>query len=219
MKKYINLPRTEEVRQLESEQEVVEMQQTKEEKSASSSVESWEKWGFSKKRKEVDVYSEETKQKGEPSNSKKQEIEYIISGKSDIIISFDEQWMSYIVNKEKNYEFRKWKTDSETRRMWIYINKPTAQLKYIIEIDQPVVYPNQISEDGLGNKEFNQAADDYKGYNFAYRIKHLYELNSPIDSKTMKSKYNIHPPQKFTYVSKYPGLVKDIIIKEQKKLY
>ena len=56
-------------------------------------------------------------------------------------------------------------------------------------------------------------------WKFAYQIKHLYKLNEPISIKELKAKYRIHPPQKLTYVSKYPQLVKNIAISEQSILW
>ncbi|CAG8803599.1 12134_t:CDS:1 [Racocetra persica] len=151
----------------------------------------------------------------ESTNQKKQKVEHVISGKSDIIVSLNHQWVLPIIEREKTYEFRKWKVDTETKRMWIYVNRPVSKLMYIFEIDHPVKYPNQIPEDNVHNKLFNQG----KKAAFAYRIKHLYKLDSPVDAKTLRRDYCIHPPQKFTYVSRYPQLAKDIIISEQTKLY
>ncbi|CAG8841063.1 29242_t:CDS:2, partial [Racocetra persica] len=81
------------------------------------------------------------------------------------------------------------------------------------EIDRAVEYPNQIPENGIGNKEFNQG----QGINqskFAYKIKHLYKLNNPIGIKELKSRYDISPPQKYIYVSKYAVLL--LVIFEKK---
>ncbi|CAG8483197.1 23586_t:CDS:2 [Gigaspora margarita] len=72
----------------------------------------------------------------------------------------------------------------------------------LTEIEPAIEYPSQIPEDGIGNKEFNQG----QGINqskFAYKIKHLYKLNNPIGIKELKSNYNISPPRKYIYVSKY----------------
>ncbi|RGB24134.1 hypothetical protein C1646_601463, partial [Rhizophagus diaphanus] len=118
---------------------------------------------------------------------------------SDILISLDEQFAQPIEKREKTYEFRKYKLSEETKRLWIYVRQPVAQLIYIAEIDKAVEYPNKISEEGLGNKDFNQGLKVSK---FAYKINHLYKLVNPIDSKQLKSKYNISPPQKYTFVSR-----------------
>ncbi|CAG8735955.1 10060_t:CDS:1 [Cetraspora pellucida] len=151
----------------------------------------------------------------EKANQKKQKLEYVVSGKSDIIVSLNDKWVLPIIEREKTHEFRKWKADIETKRMWIYVNRPVSKLMYIFEIDHPVEYPNQIPEDNIHNRLFNQG----KKSSFAYRIKHLYKLDSPIDAKMLKRDYCIHPPQKFTYVSRYPQLANDIIIGEQTKLF
>jgi hypothetical protein len=100
--------------------------------------------------------------------------------------------------------------------MWLYINQPASQLLYIAEIEPSVEYPSQIPENGTGNREFNQGLKQSK---FAYQIKHLYKLKNPIGAKELKSNYNISPPQKYTYVSKYADLAKNVIIEEQIKLY
>ncbi|CAG8521995.1 16986_t:CDS:2, partial [Racocetra persica] len=74
--------------------------------------------------------------------------------------------------------------------MWIYVNKPVQSLMYILEVDLPIEYPNQIPNENL---------------------------SEPVGVKKLKEKYRIHPPQKFTYVSKYPQLIKDVIVESQEK--
>jgi len=134
----------------------------------------------------------------------------LVKGKSDIIVSFDEEYLAPVISQKKTYEFRSWKTDPEVKRMWVYANKPLQSLMYILEVDTPVEYPNQIPNDNSYNEMFNQGKNPK--WKFAYRIKHLYKLNEPIGMRELKTKYGIHPPQKLTYVSKYPQLVKNIVI-------
>ncbi|CAI2192282.1 7835_t:CDS:2, partial [Funneliformis geosporum] len=76
-----------------------------------------------------------------------------------------------------------------------FMVEPIQILRYILEVDPPVEHPNQIPNDNVYNETFNQA----------------------IGMKELKTKYGIHPPQKLTYVSKYPQLVKDIIAETFKK--
>ena len=38
--------------------------------------------------------------------AKRQEIYYVINVKSDIIVSFDEEYLAPVINREKTYEFR-----------------------------------------------------------------------------------------------------------------
>lgn len=218
MKNFIpqpQVPKTEEARNLEQEQKLVE-KQTKRTVSSSSTTNKWENWGFVKKGQNTNSFGRENHQEAEKSNTKNQEVEHLISDKSDIIISLDEKWALPLERKEKTYEFRKYQLHPETKRMWFYVNQPASQLLYIAEIEPAVEYPNKIPENGIGNQEFNQGLKSSK---FAYKIKHLYKLNSPIGTKELKSKYNISPPQKYTYNSKYTGLVNDIVIEKQTKLY
>ena len=103
------------------------------------------------------------------------EISYVINGKSDIIVSFDEEYLAPVISQKKTYEFRSWRTDPEVKRMWIYVNRPIQSLMYIFELDPPVEYPNQIPNDNTYNEMFNQGKN--VKWKFAYRIKHLYKLN------------------------------------------
>ena len=146
-----------------------------------------------------------------------QEISYVVNGKSDIIVSFDEEYLTPVISQKKTYEFRSWKTDSEVKRMWIYVNRPIQSLMYIFELDLPVEYPNQIPNSNVYNETFNQGKN--AKWKFAYRIKHLYKLSEPIGMRELKTKYGIHPPQKLAYVSKYPQLVKNVVISEQIKIF
>ena len=142
------------------------------------------------------------------------EIPHVVKGKSDIIVSFDEEYLDPVISQKKTYEFRSWKADPEVKRIWLYVNRPIQSLMYILEVNSPVEYPNQIPNDNVYNETFNQGKNPK--WKFAYRIKHLYKLSEPIGIKELKEKYGIHPPQKLTYVSKYPQLVKDMVINKQK---
>lgn len=120
----------------------------------------------------------------------------------EIYISIKPEYTKLIESKEKNYEFRRYLI-KDLRKMYIYESE-TSCLKYIMEVDEPVLYPNEIDENGIGNKEFNQG----NVYCCAYPIKHLYKLSKPISLTELKSKYGFSAPQKFTYANKYPELLK-----------
>ena len=147
--------------------------------------------------------------------AKRQEISCVVKGKSDIIVSFDEEYLDPVISQKKTYEFRSWRADPEVKRMWIYVNRPVQSLMYILEVDSPIEYPNQIPNDNVYNELFNQGKK--VKWKFAYRIRHLYKLNEPISINVLKER--IHPPQKFTYVSKYPQLVKSVIVENQEKIF
>ena len=141
----------------------------------------------------------------------------MVNGKSDIIVSFDEEYLAPVISQKKTYEFRSWRADPAVKRMWIYVNKPIQSLMYIFEIDSPIEYPNQIPNDNAYNELFNQGKK--VKWKFAYPIKHIYKLNEPIGMRELKTKYGIHPPQKLTYVSRYPQLVKNVIVENQEKIF
>ena len=141
---------------------------------------------------------------------KKQKISCMVNGKSDIIVSFDEEYLDPVISQKKTYEFRSWKADPEVKRMWLYVNRPIQSLMYILELDSPVEYPKQIPNDNFYNKTFNQGKNPK--WKFAYRIKYLYKLKEPIGIRELRTKYGIHPPRKLTYVSKYLQLVENVIM-------
>ena len=88
--------------------------------------------------------------------TKKQEISNVFKGKIDIIVSFDEEYLNPVISRKKTYEFRSWRANPEVKRMWLYVNRPIQSLMYILELDSPVEYPNQIPNDNVYNETFNQ---------------------------------------------------------------
>ena len=80
----------------------------------------------------------------------------MVEGKSDIIVSFDEEYLAPVISQKKTYEFRSWRADPEVKRMWIYVNRPIQSLMYILELDSPVEYPKKIPNDNIYNELFNQ---------------------------------------------------------------
>src|SRR6266545_2020800 len=115
------------------------------------------------------------------------------TGPTDAILPMiADPWMKQIVSGEKIYEFRRSRIRPSVKRIWFYLNAPYSCIKYICEID-PARTRNPgdepLEEGPLGNKEFNKRHRDWDGYDFAYRIKSVYELHSPIFLKNMKEKY------------------------------
>lgn len=90
------------------------------------------------------------------------------------------------------------------------------KMLYIIEVGEPKI-PGEVSENGVGNKEFNKREMVYElGGNqkcdFAYEIKHFYELSPSLTSVLMKNEYDIDPrsTRKYTFVERYPKLIEAI---------
>jgi len=120
-----------------------------------------------------------------------------------------DDYMQQIVRGEKNYEFRKYriaptvsivlpglKLDTwslhEVRRVWFYLYAPFSCISYVCEIDAAVTRNEgdpKLPEDGIGNKEYSTFHNDWKGYDFAYRVRSVYKIIEPITLDKMKSRY------------------------------
>lgn len=128
--------------------------------------------------------------------------------------------MQQIVRGEKNYEFRRYLIASSVQRVWFYLNAPLSHIGYICGID-PARTRNAgdspLTEDGLGNKEFNERHRDWDGYDFAYRIISVYKLRSPIGLQEFKSHYGAKgAPRGLVYVPE--SILKDVIWSDQHRL-
>lgn len=131
----------------------------------------------------------------------------------EVYISIKPEYTKLIEEKEKNYEFRKYFI-KDLKTMIVYESE-TSCLKYIMEVDSPIQYPNKIEENGIGNDLFNQG----NKYRYAYPIKHLYKLNKPITLTELKSKYGFTAPQKYTFSNKYPKLEKRLKNEEKIQIF
>jgi predicted transcriptional regulator len=114
-----------------------------------------------------------------------------------------DDYMQQIVNQTKNYEFRRYRIDPSVLRVWFYLNAPHSHIAYICEID-PARTRNPgdepLIEDGLGNKEFNERHKDWAGYDYAYRIRSVWKLNTPIGLDRMKTMFGMKgPPRGLVY--------------------
>ena len=104
------------------------------------------------------------------------------------------EYMQQIVQREKNYEFRRYLIPNSVERIWFYINAPLSHIAYVCEID-PARTRNPgdrpLVEDGLGNKEFNERHKDWDRYDFAYRIRSVRRFVKPINLASLKAIYGV----------------------------
>ncbi|EQB54676.1 hypothetical protein CGLO_05453 [Colletotrichum gloeosporioides Cg-14] len=100
---------------------------------------------------------------------------------TDMILAMRDPYMQQIINRTKTYEFRKYNMEG-IKRIWFYRTAPYSAITHVCEVspaatrnpgDQP------IPENGLSNKEFNDRHSDWNGYDFAYRINSVYQINTP----------------------------------------
>ena len=134
----------------------------------------------------------------------------------EIFLSIKPKFAKLISTREKTYEFRKYKPKEPVTKIWFYIINPVAVLKYIAEVREPIEYPTQIPENGIGNADFNNGLKVSK---FAYSILHLDELTEGIPLNVLKSQFNFNPPQGFVYTDAFPDLVEFVKNRELRRLY
>lgn len=116
---------------------------------------------------------------------------------TDIVVSIYPKFTNLIKTGEKNYEFRKYVPKRGVNRLWIYSSSPACSLEYVAEIDKIVEFPEKIAEKGIGNDDFNNGLKKSK---FAYHIKHLYRLASPLSLERLRSEFGFSAPQSYFYL-------------------
>ncbi|MFD3449893.1 hypothetical protein ACFDTO_35540 [Microbacteriaceae bacterium 4G12] len=121
-----------------------------------------------------------------------------------IFISIRPKYCNLIKKRIKINEFRSYKPKQDIQTFWIYESAPTSALKYIAEVADPVEYPEKLEIKGDGDDRFNSGKTKYK---FAFKIVHLYELETPLTLHNLKSEFNFSPPQSFAYINTYPKLI------------
>jgi predicted transcriptional regulator len=120
-----------------------------------------------------------------------------------IILSLKPEFAELIEKKEKTFEFRKYKPQKPVNKLYIYVTSPVCELKYVIDTENPIEYPNKVTEKGIGNADFNNGLKVSK---FAYPIKHLYKIDKPISLNDLREKFDLQPPQGYVYAATYNKL-------------
>ena len=123
-----------------------------------------------------------------------------------IYVSINPKATKKIEDKIKNYEFRNYIPKQKFNRLYVYVTSPICELKYIMEINNIIVFPEKIIEHGDGNEEFNNGLKT----KYAYQINKVYKLSHCISLKELKEKYQFIPPQSFAYKDRYLSLTNDI---------
>ncbi|EWZ29743.1 uncharacterized protein FOBCDRAFT_280659 [Fusarium oxysporum Fo47] len=100
--------------------------------------------------------------------------------RTDMILAMNDPYMQQIIDGTKTYEFRKYNM-AGIQRIWFYRTAPHSAITHICPVNEAVTRnpdDQPLPEDGLGNKEYNQKDPDYDGYDYAYRINAVYEVNA-----------------------------------------
>lgn len=135
--------------------------------------------------------------------------------KKAIYISIKPEFTKRIETGEKNYEFRKYIPKQEIDTLFVYESSPTCQLKYIIELGDIIEYPNKIKKEGYGNEDFNNGLKKSK---YAYEIKKVFALKTPITLDKLRKEYSFVPPQGYAYATKYQKLTDELLSAEVERL-
>ncbi|KAI0746077.1 hypothetical protein C8Q76DRAFT_49600 [Earliella scabrosa] len=140
---------------------------------------------------------------------------------TDAILPMTDDYMQQIVRREKTYEFRRYRISDSVKRVWFYLNAPRSAIVYICDIDSARTRnPGDpaLPEDGAGNREFNTRHRDWDKYDFAYRVRSVRQLSTPIDLKVMKERYGIKgAPRGLVYVP--PSMLEDVHLEAQELLW
>jgi len=126
---------------------------------------------------------------------------------NEVLFSLKPKFASLIENKVKNHEFRKYIPKNPIKKIFFYVTAPVYKLIYIAYIDQILMYPDKISNEGYGNKKFYNGLKKSK---YAYTLIHLYKLKNPLTFEQLRNKYNFTALQSFAYKNKYLKLYRDI---------
>lgn len=129
-----------------------------------------------------------------------------------IYLSIKPQYTKLIESGEKDHEFRKYIPKQDINTLYVYESSPTSVLKYIINLNKIVEYPDKINLTGYGNKAFNAGLKS----KFAYEIESVFMLEYPIPLIELKEKYDFVPPQGYAYDYTYPKLTQYIKNTEKK---
>ncbi len=135
--------------------------------------------------------------------------------KKAIFMSIKEIHVNKILKRIKNYEFRTQKPKNNFEYIIVYVPVPIKQIKYILKVKQPIVTPNKIQENGIGNREFNKEIKK----KYAYFIENVYEINKPLNLENLKKDFNFTAPQSFAYGEKYEELLNYIENIGAKKIF
>ncbi|RSM02813.1 hypothetical protein CDV31_010772 [Fusarium ambrosium] len=100
--------------------------------------------------------------------------------RSDMILAMNDPYMQQIIDGTKTYEFRKYNM-AGIKRIWFYRTAPHSAITHICPVDEAATRnpsDEALPENGLGNREYNERHADYEGYDYAYRIKEVYEISA-----------------------------------------
>jgi hypothetical protein len=113
-------------------------------------------------------------------------------------------FMGQMIAGTKNYEFRKYRMSHMISHVYFYLLAPTSAIRYVASVGtvHSRLEDGPIPETGIGNKEFNEGNPEWRGYDFAYKITGLWELDQQITMQELRETYGLKgPPRSLVYAS------------------
>lgn len=102
---------------------------------------------------------------------------------TDVIMAIRPEFMSLIVRRQKNYDYRKYKLKTTITRIWFYEIEPINAITYLVITSHPRE-PDQVQDSsGIGNDDFDKGM---KKSRFGYPIHELYQLAHPIHQANIR---------------------------------
>lgn len=116
-----------------------------------------------------------------------------------IILSVKPVYNKLILSGEKKIEYRNFRPLKETSYFWVYETVPYKELKYIMKIKNPIIFPDKITKLSYGVERFNSGEMKNK---YAYEIEEIYMIEEPIKLEFLKGNFGFVAPQAYTYLFK-----------------
>ena len=135
--------------------------------------------------------------------------------KKVILLSLKEQFFEQILNKTKEYEFRK-QFPNESLTAVVYLSFPVMKIVGIIEFDKPIIFDISLMKEHPLISPYNSASliKYYSGRETGYAIPVLdvYRLEKAISLAEIRNKQpDFQPPQSYSYL-KYDSYLFDELI-------
>jgi hypothetical protein len=96
---------------------------------------------------------------------------------TDVVVYINPEFVSRILDRSKNHEYRKYRLDGSVQRLWLFENAPINALTTVLDIGSAKV-PGEVSDPtGIGNDDFDCGLKQSK---FGYPILGARQLELPL---------------------------------------
>src|ERR1700677_1645681 len=104
---------------------------------------------------------------------------------TNVVLYIKSEFISLILDKTKNHEFRKYRLDDSVKHLWLFENG--IGITTILTVGKALEVGKVEENGGLGNKEFNEWLKESK---FAYPIYGAYKIRDMITNKIAKDVFD-----------------------------